>query len=114
MIRVDTYRGRPTNATFSRMAAWRITQWLSAGSVNFRSHRLWRKDNRYPGTVAVRRHECGGLELSFDALRHGAKPRPPVVIDPADVDPFIVSCLEVRQPQPTDNEASREGSGPFT
>lgn len=47
----------------------------------------------------VRRHESGGLELSFDALRHGAKPRPPVVIAAEDVDAFITSILEARREQ---------------
>ncbi len=62
-----------------------------------RTHRLWRPDNRYPGTMSVHRNpESGGAELSFDALRHGAKPRPPIVVDSADVDKLILSLLEVR------------------
>jgi hypothetical protein len=80
----------------SPSAEYRVRTWIRLPNVNFRMHRLWRSDNRYPGTVSVRRHESGGLELSFDALRHGAKPRPPVIIAPDQVDPFILSCLEVR------------------
>lgn len=75
---------------------WEVEQHRSEGAVNFRMHKLWRPDNRYPGTMTVRRHESGGVELSFDALRHGAKPRPPVVVAPEHVDKLIVSLLEVR------------------
>jgi len=80
--------------------AWRISDYSVAPSVNFRIHRLWRPDSRYPGTMSVRQHECGGVEFSFDALRHGGKPRPEIVVDPDDVDHLILSLLEVRQRTP--------------
>ncbi len=75
-------------------SAFRVSVSMGPSEVNFRVMNLWRPDNRYPGSVTVRRHESGGLEFSFDALRHGAKPRPPIVVAPNHVRKFILSCLE--------------------
>lgn len=77
-------------------AAWRIMDYTRIPQVRDRTILLWRPDNRYPGYMFVRRHENSGVELSFDALRHGAKPRKPIIIDPAAVDKLILSLLDVR------------------
>lgn len=98
-IQIDTYRASGGMGAWTPGActsAYRVSVHQQPGSVNFRCHRLWRPDNRYAGTMTVRRHESGGVEFSFDALRHGAKPRKPVVVDAADVDKLILSLLEVR------------------
>lgn len=76
--------------------AYRIQSWIRLPAVNMRTCKLWRPDNRYPGTMMVRRHESDGVELSFDAIRHGARPRPPIVVAPESVDTLILSLLEVR------------------
>lgn len=100
-IFVDTY----TSGDFAHgmTDAWRITSIRPGASVYNREVSLWRPDNRYPGAMFTRRHESGGLELSFDALRHGAKAKPPIIIPERNVDRFILHCLLVRPPQDTDN-----------
>lgn len=99
MIRIR--RDRITNSNTAgtlgtTLVKYTVIEARQIGSVNFRQIPLWRPDNRYPGYTFVRRHESGGIELSFDAIRHGAKPKPPIVIAPEHVDHFILSCLEVR------------------
>jgi len=101
MIEIDEYHAS-TGGNFDLLGtrrakhAYRVTVFAGPAEVNFRMHRLWRSDSRYPGTMSVRRHESGGVEFSFDASRHGAKPRPPIIVDKDDVDGLILSLLEVR------------------
>jgi len=78
--------------------AWIIErERVDGGDVNARMCKLWRSDSRYPGFISIRRHESGGVELSFDALRHGGKePRAIEVVAPENVDKLILSLLEVR------------------
>jgi hypothetical protein len=100
-ITIERYRapgGMGAHMPGATTSAYRVTDTRGPGDVNFRMHRLWRADNRYSGIVCVRRHESGGLELSFDALRHGAKPRPPVVVAEDQVRAFVLSCLECCRP----------------
>lgn len=87
---------RRTTDGWGTSAVYTITDERPEGSVNFRMHKLWRPDNRYPGTMTVRRHESGGVELGFDAIRHGAKPPKPIVVAAEHVDKLILSLLEVR------------------
>lgn len=79
-------------------SAYIVEGFFRVPSVNTRTGPLWRPDNRFPGEWMVRRHEEGGIEISFTALRHGAKPRKPIVVPKDQVDRFIYSCLEVAHP----------------
>jgi hypothetical protein len=78
-----------------RVVRWQVEDARGPGDVNFRYVNLWREDNRYPGTMAVRRHESGNLELSFDALRHGAQPRKPIIVTKEHAEKLVLSILEV-------------------
>lgn len=107
-IRIDAYKpngvmggGHPMN---SPSAAYRVTAFYQLPNVNFRTIRLWRPDNRYAGHISVYRHESGGVVLQRDALRHGAKEPPPIIVDKDDVDGLILSLLEVRLPTPEDQK----------
>lgn len=99
-IAIERYRaGGGMNAWMpgATTSAYRVSVSHGPGEVNFRTCKLWRADNRYHGYVMIRRHESGGLELSFDALRHGAKPRPPVIVAQESVRAFICTPDEVEE-----------------
>lgn len=88
---------------------YRILSHIRVPSVLTRSGVLWRPDDRFGGDWFVRRHESGGLEISFSAIRHGARPRPPIVIPASGVDKFIVSCITVRGGEWTELTAPEVG-----
>lgn len=107
-VKIDRYRAGRGVGTWmpgQTTKAYRVFVSHGPGDVNFRTHKLWRADNRYHGYVMVRRHESNGLELSFDALRHGAKPRSPIVIAPESVRAFILSCLDCCSPDEPEEAA---------
>lgn len=78
-----------------RVTTYVVVETREAGSVNFRTGPLApRDDNRYPGDWSVRRHESGGLELTFTGSQHNSRDVVKV-IPPNRADHFILSCLEV-------------------
>jgi len=81
----------------------------SSGNVNGRTCKLWRSDSHYPGFVTIYRDpESGGAVLEFDALRYGAKePRLREVVAPESVDTLILSLLEIRGGEWSDQSESR-------
>jgi hypothetical protein len=89
--------------------AYKLEVSNALGNVNARTHKLWRKDSRYPGHVTVYRDpESGGAVLEFDALRHGAKePRLREVVAPEHVDKLILSLCEIRSGDWESSEGER-------
>lgn len=77
--------------------AYCVEQDRPVGTVNARSHKLFRQRG-YGGHLTVYRdEESGGVVLEFDALRHkGKEPRIREIVAPESVDTLIVSLLEVR------------------
>lgn len=102
-IQIDEYRANTSftdNTTSNKpRVAYRVTDYSYMPSVNFRTGPCWRSDNRYPGDWMVRRHESGGVEITFTGLTHRSKDIVKV-IDARYVDKFILSLLEVRNPNP--------------
>lgn len=72
-----------------------VTDVRGPGEVNFRTGRLWRGDRRYPGDWMVRRHESGGVEMTFTGSQHNSKDVVKVIAA-EHVDKLILSLLEVR------------------
>lgn len=102
MIRFWRYRGSNWPSAQPQpgdtVLAFKLEVPRSPGTVNARTCKLWRSDQRYPGQVTVYRdEESGGVVLEFDALRHGGRePRAREIVAPEHVDKLILSLLEVR------------------
>jgi hypothetical protein len=78
-----------------RRTIYTVIKDYGATGVNTRTGPLWRPDRRFPGEWMVRRHETGGIELTFTGARHDS-PSLVKVVPPDQVDRFILSCLDVR------------------
>lgn len=80
----------------SATATYTVEDTRGPGQINTRMGNLWRPDNRYPGDWMMRRHESGGVELTFTGSQHNSKEIKKII--PADqVDRFILSLLECRE-----------------
>jgi hypothetical protein len=95
MIEITKVIDKRDDSMFTRVFSYLVKATFTGGSVNFRTGRLWRPDNRYPGDWSVRRHESGGIEFTFNGVTHRSKPIVKV-IDKKDVDGLILSLLECR------------------
>lgn len=96
MIEITKNVERGGIGLMSRTFTYTVKAIMGEGAVNFRMGRLWRPDNRYPGDWALRRHESGGVEITFNGTTNRSKPIIKI-IDHQDVDKFILSLLEVRK-----------------
>lgn len=94
MIRMNrqTYKTGEMEIT----AVYSVGDTRGPGEVNFRSGVCWRSDSRYPGDWMVRRHETGGIEITYTGSQHNSKDIVKV-IPPEQVDRFILSILECRE-----------------
>jgi hypothetical protein len=95
MIEITKVIDKRDDSMFTRAFSYLVKVTFTDGSVNFRTGRCWHPDNRYPGDWAVRRHESGGVEITFGGTTHRSRPIVKV-IDQKDVDGLILSLLECR------------------
>lgn len=113
MLRFQRWRERhwPGVMADYPSTAYRILSWTRIPAVNMRTVRLWNVDpRRYTGEMYINGHgRSEGVELSFAATRHGARPRPSIVIAQHGVDTLILSLLQVRRGEWTELSAEEVG-----
>jgi hypothetical protein len=94
---VGSNKGEAPSAAYLVEAFYRIP------NVHFRTGRCWNPSNRGVRDWMMRRHESGGLEITFGGPQHNSKDIVKV-IDPDAVPSFILSCLECMRPEDFNEE----------